>query len=824
MRYRYRTSAGRITVKVGDAAPQNWHDLLPGRMGLRAATLTQHTPSTVSGVVIDGAAVAKFVVVGSDESGHGWHIERNHYEGRHLDAVDNVAVQAGDWSDNATWSLGHPPTASEGARVPAGIPLRVSASANTSLTVTQGLLVNTDGDFEVDLSASPSNTFTITIADAAINTSIDPNQYGHSVIGLGRRVMKGAPKTHAVRMNEVTAGATTLTFRSAVTGWLPGDRLVLPDTRQHTNATRPENGSADHTRHIDLVTVATVAGDGLSCTLTAPTSFAHEGARDKDGNIDYYPPCCNLTRNVKIESANVNGTRGMTLDHGRAEIDIEHVEHHNLGRSRIDPWSNASGSTPGTNQQGRYPIHAHHLIGPLGLDAGTPQFTYKGCPVWTDMAVADSDLPRWALAVHGAHYGLVQDCVGFNVSGATFVTEDGSEYMNEFDNCYALRVPFTGTGEVGRGDQDVAHTSSGLWFGSYGNKVTNCYANDCFSGYMYIPLAFDGHAKKLPAYKGADPYSGAPSDYVVTNIRRMSVVQFDDNEAGGTVNTGITLWKLWNDGFDRITDATPQPSYFNRLAVWHAHNQGYYNYMTDSAVFDGYVVRGSFSHLQNRSSALCGMAASDYVQHEFTLVNGDVQGCYRGYQTSPLGNQTVEDTYFCCYMGIHNTPIYGAGTDARMMPTRDLIVRNCTFDDAPSQPTFGDGFGPQGYLDVPGNVHAYSRGGLTRSRVYVYDWDGVPGDDFRVYAAEQAGDAVVPLNVFQNPAFMLLNGSPVEGLTNDQLAADYGYLPDGPNGGPGSAALKSGGGTTGSACWHAEIAPADAGARPKVVGLCKDIP
>jgi hypothetical protein len=823
MRYRLRTASGRLSIRVGEAAPQTWHDLLPGRMNLRAATLTQHTPSTVAGVVIDGDVTAKFVVVGSDAGEHGFHIEHNHHEERHIDAVDIVAVQAGDWSDNATWDLGRPPLSTEGVRIPAGLPLRVSASGNTSLTVTQGLVINTDGDFEVDLSAAPTVTFTLTIADAAINTTIDPFQYGHSVLGLGRRVMKGAPKTHAVRMEEVSAGATTLTFRSAVTGWRAGDKVLLPDTRQHTNATQPEAGGADHTRHIDVVTIATVAGDGLSCTLTAPTTYAHQGARDKDGTLDYYPPACNLTRNVKIESEDVSGVRGMTLDHGRAEIHIEDVEHHNLGRSLNSPWNNASGSTPGTQQQGRYPVHAHHLIGPLGLDSGTPQFTYKGCTVWTDMAVADADLPRWALAVHGSHHGLIQNCVGFNVAGAVFVTEDGSEYENLFDNCYAVRCPFSGTGETSRGGNDAAHTSNGFWFGSYGNRVTNCYANDCFSAYMIIPLADDSHAKRLPAYKGADPYSGTASDYVVTNLRRMSMLQFDSNEAGGTINTGITLWKLWSDGFEEITDATPQPSYFNDLAVWHCHNQGFYNYMTDTAVFDGYTVRGSFTHLQNRASALCGLAASDYVQHNFTLINADIQGCWRGYQVGPLGDQTVEDSYFCCYMAVYAMPVFGAGTDARMMPTRDTVVRNCTFDDAPSQPTFGDFFGPQGWLHVPGGYHASSRGGLTLARVFCYDWNGTPGDDFRAYAEEQAGDAEVIERIISG-SFWLCNGAPAAGLTNDELAADYGYLPDGPGGGPGSASLKSGGGTTGSAAWHGEVAPADAGARAKVVGLCKDIP
>ena len=59
------------------------------------------------------------------------------------------------------------------------------------------------------------------------------------------------------------------------------------------------------------------------------------------------------------------------------------------------------------------------------------------------------------------------------------------------------------------------------------------------------------------------------------------------------------------------------------------------------------------------------------------------------------------------------------------------------------------------------------------STVYLYDYNGIPGNDFQVYYLEQHPDAIVPESTFKDGKPRLL-GSPVPDLTNTQTMAAYG--------------------------------------------------
>jgi hypothetical protein len=59
--------------------------------------------------------------------------------------------------------------------------------------------------------------------------------------------------------------------------------------------------------------------------------------------------------------------------------------------------------------------------------------------------------------------------------------------------------------------------------------------------------------------------------------------------------------------------------------------------------------------------------------------------------------------------------------------------------------------------------------------IRVYDWDGTPGDDFRVYYQEQLGTYVVPQTVYYSGTTVPSKlGSPDSGLTNTQNWATHG--------------------------------------------------
>jgi len=104
-------------------------------------------------------------------------------------------------------------------------------------------------------------------------------------------------------------GATTihLTTSALAAGWRVGDEVLLPKSSQCPIATT-QGACPDETED---QTIAAIADDGLSLTLTAPLAFDHPGARDNQGRLDFLPHVLNKRRNVIIRSENPNGVRGI---------------------------------------------------------------------------------------------------------------------------------------------------------------------------------------------------------------------------------------------------------------------------------------------------------------------------------------------------------------------------------------------------------------------------------------------------------------------------------------------------------------------------------
>src|SRR4029453_18613724 len=155
-------------------------------------------------------------------------------------------------------------------------------------------------------------------------------------------------------------------------------------------------------------TVQAISGDGRTVTLTSPLQYDHLGARDLNGVLDFLPHVGNLTRNVIVRSESATGTRGHTLGIHRAEIDVRYVLFKDLGRPTYLPLNTT------TNHIGRYPIHMHHLSGPLPTPANGYQFTLVGTHI---DGGSDETKLKWGIAVHGSHYGLIQENVVYNYNG-----------------------------------------------------------------------------------------------------------------------------------------------------------------------------------------------------------------------------------------------------------------------------------------------------------------------------------------------------------------------------------------------------------------------
>ena len=205
--------------------------------------------------------------------------------------------QPGVWSDPATWDGQRLPVATDKVAIQhavtydaadgqAGVigigadgALTIDVSSPTTLTVETILMVG--GQF-IRLETPGAQVFELIIRDTALDTTIDPEQYGHGLVVLdGSVTLGGAARTPTfVRLAvEPRAGDSTLTLGEATSGWMVGDRLVVPDTRQlKWNETK-----ANYQSQTEELTLQDISASGLVLTLASPLRFNHFGGRDGVG-------------------------------------------------------------------------------------------------------------------------------------------------------------------------------------------------------------------------------------------------------------------------------------------------------------------------------------------------------------------------------------------------------------------------------------------------------------------------------------------------------------------------------------------------------------
>jgi hypothetical protein len=340
-----------------------------------------------------------------------------------------TSVSNGSWSSASTWTPARVPGSSDRVSIKhavtydsttgdadiigidAGGTLRFSTTQNTRLRVGT-LQVLPSGTLEVGTSSNPitaSVSAEIIIKNKALNTTTDPDQFGTGILSIdGRVVMHGAIKTPTfVRTAaEPLAGQSIIQLERTVSGWRTGDRLFVPDTRQ---VDEDNKFNPNYILQIDEVTIQSISTDGRSVTVSPALRYNHRGAKDANGaptvlsdGTKLLPHVGNLTRNIVIRSENPSGTRGHTLFTQRSNVDIYYVQFQDLGRTKAIPLHTT------TNHIGRYPVHIHHVWGPVNPTNTGYQFEIVGNAV--------NDSLKWPIAIHGSHYGLIKSTVVFGGS------------------------------------------------------------------------------------------------------------------------------------------------------------------------------------------------------------------------------------------------------------------------------------------------------------------------------------------------------------------------------------------------------------------------
>ncbi len=306
----------------------------------------------------------------------------------------------------------------------------------------------------------------------------------------GRMDFHGAPMNRTwVRLGApVKAGDSTVTLAEPVTGWRPGDRVILvATTRQNkSKKTFTEPSLRGHGQTEERIVKAV---EGARLVLDAPAAFDHACVGDYRGEV------ANLSRNVVVESADPAVARGHTMYHRGSAGSISYAEFRHLGM-------------PGV--LGRYSLH-YHLVGDTMRGSSV-----IGASIW------DSG-NRW-LTIHGTNHLVVRDCVGYQSRGHGFFLEDGTEVFNVLDRNLAVQA-FTTNPLPQQINPFDKNDGSGFWWANCRNTFTRNVAAECDEyGYFF-------QAAKTKDFDPVLSVKQPDGTRKRVDIRTLPFVRFEDNEA-----------------------------------------------------------------------------------------------------------------------------------------------------------------------------------------------------------------------------------------------------------------------------------------------------
>lgn len=706
-----------------------------------------------------------------------------------------VSAHSGPWSDPSTWSLGRLPTTGDVVSIEPHMTISYDVSSTeaidtvviqvdgalqfrtdmaTKLTVVN-LLVLEGGSLEIGTVANPvaaNVKAEVHFANLPINTTLDPEQYGHGLIALGTVKMAGAAKqdTFIPLAVEPKKGDTTLTLTTPAVGWQVGDKVVLPDTHQLDWWERGAN-LASYVPQKETMTLTAISTDGLVLTLDAPLLYNHLGARNGDGVLEFLPHVANRSRNVVIRSQSATGVRGHVMFTYRADIDIRYASFSGLGRTKIDLYDNttfdAAGNVThiGTNEHERLPINFHHLMGPARTPDNGYQYTFVGNTVFCPI----EPMPfRWGITLNDSHYGLIQNNVVDNWAGSGIMTVQGNESHNVIDHNFVIDVEGVGgrtaddfyaggnaTGAYGR-------DGAGFWLSGPNNYVRNNVATDIYAvtySYGYNLSFYRLGDIRVPKFAGAD--TSVAGEYVVQNGNAMPLLEFAGNETYGALQNGLTVWWL---GTAEESPNTVERSYITDFRVWNAYQYGYFAYATNNLTFDGFTQRGDFGLLGAGNGTEIGLYFGDYFTKDLIITHADIQGARSGIVAPTKTNGgavTIQDSYLRNQFDLVVGTLWSVEYRADNLKPRQVIVDNVRFDAAP-------GFALTAISMSYGIYDGGSCNLIQLDQVFVYNYNGVAGDNFQVYYAAQAAGFIIPQTVLNADGTPRVLGAPTAGLTNQQ--------------------------------------------------------
>jgi hypothetical protein len=333
----------------------------------------------------------------------------------------------------------------------------------------------------------------------------------------GRMDFHGAPMSRTwVKLGAPAhARDRAITLAELVQGWRTGDKVIVTATQRDD---RQQKSFTEESALIDQ--------KGTQLHLSQPLRYEHLGGNEYAGEV------ANLSRNVIVESADVNGVRGHTMYHRGSSGSISFAEFRHLGKEGV---------------LGKYALH-YHLVGSTMRGSSV-----LGASIWDSRN-------RW-LTIHGTNYLVVRDCVGFSSVGHGFYLEDGTEVYNTLDRNLAVgaRRGKPLPKQILSFDQNEG---AGFWWANSLNTFTrNVATGNGEYGFRFEASASRSMPLTLPVLQPDG--SRAPVD-----IRTLPFVRFEDNEAHSTVGLyGVNL----GEGVNRVGPDTRHPFIVRNLRLWDVH-------------------------------------------------------------------------------------------------------------------------------------------------------------------------------------------------------------------------------------------------------------
>lgn len=478
------------------------------------------------------------------------------------------SARSGRWSAPATWAGKHVPSAGSKVEIQPGHNVLYDVASHDTIrmvhisgtlsfardrdTLLQAGLIKIGGDSTEDgFNTSGGHEHPGTRAALEIGTPDDPIPAAHtarirlvywegldkesfpSIVCCGGRMdLHGAPlsRTWLKLGAAVKQGDTTITLAEPVTGWRPGDTIIVTGTvRQNKIKKTFRDSVRDQTQTEERVITAV---NGAVLRIGKPLEFDHIC----DG--PYRADVANLSRNVVIESADPEVARGHTMYHHGSAGSISYAELRHLGKRGV---------------LGRYSLHFHLVRDSMRGSS------VVGASIW------DSG-NRW-ITIHGTDYLVVRDCVGYNSIGHGFFLEDGTEVFNVLDRNLAVQA------RIGKPlPKQVLpfdhNDGAGFWWANSRNTFTRNVACEC-----------DEYGFRFDAVKGEkfDPVLSVPEGNGArrsVDVRTLSFVRFEDNESHCQRRHSLNLGgkdTFLAGGCGGVGPDTMHPFVIRNMRVWNSH-------------------------------------------------------------------------------------------------------------------------------------------------------------------------------------------------------------------------------------------------------------